>query len=413
MASQIMQWFTGYELFVAVGLGATLIVSLAAIACRMIRSAAGQAAVWRIATVSMFLLLVFALTGFGQAVAQLGRQWTARQAESRVTEAVPRQPPDGSSTILAESDSSSAVFVVPPSGETKDFRLKPALRTPAATESVGVPPLGGMDHERQLKPELQPPPPSQANWPVTIWVAGTAATLCWLIAGQIAAGRFRRRCSVLNDGELDERFADLRPTFAISRPVVLLSSPRTTSPVVLGGRRPALVLPANFTHDFDRRQQDAILAHELAHLAAHDAGWQAAGQILCAILWWHPLVWWSRRQLRAAHEALADEGSLIVPDGPRILAEALVALGQRLARPQPRFGLSLGGGQFRSGQFRSGLGRRVERLLCLPQRPWRAPRRTRMAFAHFSLPALVALAAVSIGTAWRRPRPLLPEERRQ
>jgi hypothetical protein len=355
----------------------------------------------------MFVLVALELTGVGQAIAQLGREWIADRAERREAKAVSETLSVSTPAPVVASDSPSEVIAVTVrqtamvGGKSAETRLKPE-RQPMATEFVGVPPgqrraamVGGEENERRLKPELQPPPPTPSNWPAALWITGTAAALCWMIAGRIAAGSFRRRCSVMNDGELYDRVADLRTVFAIKRPVVLLSSPRTASPIVFGGRRPALVLPANFRLDFDRQQQDAILAHELAHLAARDARWQSAALVLCGLLWWHPLVWWSRRQLRAAHEAVADEGSLVVPDGPRVLAEALVALGQRLFEPQPRFGLSLGG-----GRFRSGLGRRVQRLLNLPQRPWRAPRRTRMAFAHFSLPALVALGAIFFGTAW-------------
>jgi beta-lactamase regulating signal transducer with metallopeptidase domain len=385
MASQIAQWLTPYELFVRVGLGAAVIVALAAIAGQLVCSASMKAAVWRLATVSMFLLVALELSGLGQAVAQLGRQWIANRAENGAAEAVPERLYASSPANLVESDSLSDALVVPPQSQV----IEP-------------------------EPVPQPSQPSYVNWLAALWISGTIATLCWIVAGRIAASRFRRRCMVMNDGELYERVASLRATFSLRRPVVLLCSLRTASPVVFAGWRPALVLPVNFNEAFDRQQQDAILAHELAHLAAHDAPWQSAALVLCSLLWWHPLVWWSRRQLRAAHEAVADEGSLVMPDGPRVLAEALVALGQRLAAPQfagpqPRFGLSLGGGLFSSAQFHSGLGRRVQRLLNLPSRPWRGPRRTRMAFVHFSLPALVALAAAITCNAWAPSQVSIPQ----
>ena len=162
----------------------------------------------------------------------------------------------------------------------------------------------------------------------------------------------------------------------------ILSSPKITAPVVLGGRRPVLVLPPQFVRDSTPNNK-RHLAHELAHLIARDPAWQTMATLVCSLLWWHPLAWWSRRQLHAAHEALADEASLAVPDGPRTLAEALVLFGQRLVRPELQFGLSLGG-----GRFRSALGRRVQRLLELPHRRRSPIRRARLAFVHFSLPVL-------------------------
>ena len=153
------------------------------------------------------------------------------------------------------------------------------------------------------------------------------------------------------------------------------------------------MLPEGFDADFSRQQQEAILAHELAHLASKDPSWHSAALVLCSPLWWHPLVWWSRRRLRAASEAAADEASLLVPDGPRVLAESLVWFGRRLVRPRPLAGVSIEG-----RGFRSGLGRRVERLLSLPCRSWRAePRRHDL--HRLMLPIVFALTAI-FGTAW-------------
>lgn len=51
---------------------------------------------------------------------------------------------------------------------------------------------------------------------------------------------------------------------------------------------------------------DAMLAHERAH--AHD--WHSADvlfiELLCVVFWFHPLVHWYRRSIRAVHEYLAD-----------------------------------------------------------------------------------------------------------
>ena len=54
-----------------------------------------------------------------------------------------------------------------------------------------------------------------------------------------------------------------------------------------------------------------MLAHELAHLAGNDPAWYLLADILAAALWWHPLIWWSRRQLHAQSELAADEASLL------------------------------------------------------------------------------------------------------
>src|SRR5207247_2842266 len=67
-------------------------------------------------------------------------------------------------------------------------------------------------------------------------------------------------------------------------------------------------------------------------------------------------------------ETAADDASLVVADGPGLLAGCLVALGKRQLPWQRPAWLGAASG------FRSNLGRRVERLLHLPTDAWRPPR---------------------------------------
>src|SRR5262249_50973491 len=106
----------------------------------------------------------------------------------------------------------------------------------------------------------------------------------------------------------------------------------------------------------------------------------------------------ARRQLRAASEAAADEASLVVADGPRVLATCLVELGGRLTRPRPAGWVAMAG----SG-FRSSLGRRVERLVELGNRSWRPPGRVRWRLTILLGTAVLCAAAIA-STAWARPQ---------
>ena len=107
-----------------------------------------------------------------------------------------------------------------------------------------------------------------------------------------------------------------------------------------------------------------MLAHDMAHLAALDPLWWMISDAIIALAWWHPLVWWARRQLQSAQEAAADDASVLIPGGARALAECLVRLGRELTAPGPARALGIGG----NGP-RSLLAARVERLLREP-RAW-------------------------------------------
>jgi TonB family protein len=60
----------------------------------------------------------------------------------------------------------------------------------------------------------------------------------------------------------------------------------------------------------DAAQLETIILHENAHAT----GWHSLdvlfGELVCIVLWWHPLAHWYRRQLRLVHEYIADEAAV-------------------------------------------------------------------------------------------------------
>ncbi len=239
-------------------------------------------------------------------------------------------------------------------------------------------------------------------WLLLAWAAGATvvlARLCWAWLGVVL---FCRRCQPLEDQRLAQAAQRIAAALGLRRRVVLKLTPRLTAPVACGLLRPQVVMPEQFAADFSPQQQEAILAHELAHLASADPLWQMLAAVCCAAMWWHPLVWWAKRRLSAACETAADEASLLLPHGPDLLAFCLVAIGRRLAECRPVGSLSA-----RGVAFRSALGRRVERLLKLPpttgQVAWPRGSRGAMAFGKVALPIVFVILAL-LCTGWVEPQ---------
>ena len=199
--------------------------------------------------------------------------------------------------------------------------------------------------------------------PLALWLTGTAVWLGRFVWGQLLLARLRRR--LLPAGrETTQEVNRLRRVLHCPRPVKVGVLPGLQGPLVFGVRRPVLALPPHFTTDFSAEQQTAILTHELSHLAARDPSWHLGAEGLTALLWWNPLVWWVRGQLRRESEAAADEATLHLHDGPGLLAESLVILGRRLsARPV------LGSLAMADVRYRSHLAQRVDALLRLEEQP--------------------------------------------
>jgi hypothetical protein len=196
-------------------------------------------------------------------------------------------------------------------------------------------------------------------WPLGAWVVGTL-----LVGGRLALARcvFHRAIRVYGKGatlSVVKRTIVLMRVLGIRRPVQVKLLPGVRGPVAGGTWSPVVVLPEGFERDFSPATRDAMLLHELGHVAARDGLWHGIADLTSALLWWHPAVWWMRRRLFAVAELAADESSLLVPEGPRVLAECLVTLAGRWTST-PTW--AAGQGMLR---FRSGLGQRVERLLAM------------------------------------------------
>jgi RND family efflux transporter MFP subunit len=69
---------------------------------------------------------------------------------------------------------------------------------------------------------------------------------------------------------------------------------------------PRLILPAELWARLGEAQQDAVLAHELAHLRRRDHWVRWLELAALGLYWWHPAAWWARRELGKAEERCCD-----------------------------------------------------------------------------------------------------------
>ncbi|MFM8359319.1 MAG: M56 family metallopeptidase, partial [Verrucomicrobiota bacterium] len=245
----------------------------------------------------------------------------------------------------------------------------PASRTVTVTFGA-EPPAGGSPGGAASpapSPVARAAEPGPLQWPAWLWLAGTVG---WLARAAllrvVLAGRVRRDARPVPAAEADALgWTALRASLGLG-PVRLLRLAGLRGPVAFGVLRPTVAIPADFTGRFAPPQRQAMLAHELAHLAGRDPWWLWLANFAVALAWWHPAAWWARARLRAAGEAAADAASALVPDGPVALAESLVGFGRELTAPG---GLGVAG----SGRA-SELARRVQALLA-PSLAWVRPGR--------------------------------------
>lgn len=99
--------------------------------------------------------------------------------------------------------------------------------------------------------------------------------------------------------------------------------------------RPVVWMPAALFGALDPLQIDALLAHELAHVARRDWLFNGLQSVLEALLFYHPAVWWLSRRIRQEREHACDDLAVALCGDAIALAEALAAL-EGLRPPTPR-----------------------------------------------------------------------------
>ena len=132
---------------------------------------------------------------------------------------------------------------------------------------------------------------------------------------------------------LQAAVADLAARMEVRMPQVRLWRNAGAVAVTCGIIRPTLVVAPWLTTDLDAQEQEAVLAHEVAHIARND--YRLAWLALCLRdAWW--FVPSSRRayqQLRRDQEWACDERAVAVTQRPLALASALGKVWHRAVAP--------------------------------------------------------------------------------
>jgi beta-lactamase regulating signal transducer with metallopeptidase domain len=139
---------------------------------------------------------------------------------------------------------------------------------------------------------------------LSLYVAATAGLMAWWLLGQAVLFRTCRQARPVSD-EIRSRFLTLSgPRGARVR---LLESDRIALPFTFTWFRAVILLPSSLCREADSVALRYCLAHEWSHVERRDSwAWTLASASGFA-LFYQPLFWWLRRQLRLCQDFLADD----------------------------------------------------------------------------------------------------------
>jgi hypothetical protein len=196
---------------------------------------------------------------------------------------------------------------------------------------------------------------------VEIYLAIAFFLLVRILVGFWLGRRLRRASRIICDTRIIARFASRTRATGLSFTPQAAESEFISVPVTMGVLRPVILLPANW-RDWDDAKLDAVIAHEVSHVARRDTLTQRLALLHCAIFWFSPLAWWLNRHLADLMERASDEAALAGGTDRKAYATTLLGFFEAL-QVAPRRVWWQGVSMATAGRAERQAEERVERIL--------------------------------------------------
>ncbi len=156
-----------------------------------------------------------------------------------------------------------------------------------------------------------------------IWGLGAAVLLGRLALGAWSVHRIVRQGRLLEHPDWQTPLYQIADRLGLEAAPILLQSDEVKMPFAAGLFTHRIVLPAE-SEGWSTERRSAVLIHELGHVRRRDLIGHTLSRIVCAVYWFHPLVWTAARQLRAESERACDDLALVFGARPSDYAEHLL-----------------------------------------------------------------------------------------
>ena len=173
---------------------------------------------------------------------------------------------------------------------------------------------------------------STIRWSVVaaeIYLATAFFLFARLFVGLAFGRRLRRSSQMIRETRITVRFASRGLASGLSFIPQAAESEFISVPVTMGVLHPIVLLPTSW-RDWDDAKLDAVVAHEVSHVARRDTLTQRLSLLHCMIFWFSPLTWWLNRHLADLVEQASDEAALACGAERKAYAKTLLGFFEAL-----------------------------------------------------------------------------------
>ncbi|MHB9029492.1 MAG: M56 family metallopeptidase [Candidatus Latescibacterota bacterium] len=194
-----------------------------------------------------------------------------------------------------------------------------------------------------------------------LWLAVVLGAGILMVRSLLRARRLLEACPPVERPELLDLLESARRKMGIAHriPLRYLDIPGQSEPSVAGIFHPAIYLPPRIADEWETRDIEPILLHELAHIRRHDLPVNLLQAVAQVLYFFHPLVWLANGRMRMLREEVCDDLSIQMLDnrGGRYAASILNFISE--PRMQPSWGFSGIG----FGEGKGTINKRVRRIM--------------------------------------------------
>jgi beta-lactamase regulating signal transducer with metallopeptidase domain len=225
------------------------------------------------------------------------------------------------------------------------------------------------------------------DWPFWGYVTPAAVLLLLTLMSLFRLVILKARATVLVDAPWLTALARAQKRMGFKHGTALLTSNELPSPISWGVVRPVILLNSEAAESCG--EAEAIITHELAHVARLDWAKLLLARVAVALFWFNPFVWLLSREAHQLREEAADDAVLATDIDGAEYASLLVGVARHECR-----GILIGAHGVAPG--RNSLTRRVKRVLDSAVK--RAPGGWRWgsAAAFFAAGMVVPVAALNL-----------------
>lgn len=151
---------------------------------------------------------------------------------------------------------------------------------------------------------------SQSRWYNALFLLWVAGVIMAAIRYTRQHARYRallHNARPVRDTALNNLLQQYRTRFGIRRQIRIVSANAKLSPFTAGILHPTVFLPSHLLQHSDNKTLQAILAHEVVHIAKYDNVWLLAQSIIQMLYFFHPVVWFTNRRLTLLRECRCDQ----------------------------------------------------------------------------------------------------------